>query len=186
MLLAAIDLISKKGYKGASTEEIASLAGFSEKTLFRNFGSKQNLLEAAFDRFHYSKEMEETFYNKLIGDLETDLLLISQTYHQMMNQNRKMIMIAIKEGDSLPDFQEITQKHPRQLLEILTHYLKNMYKKGEIIETDFELQALSFMMMHFGAFLNHLDANKSFPTVTLDKFIKTSVQTFARALKLSY
>ncbi|MCH5584715.1 TetR/AcrR family transcriptional regulator [Shimazuella sp. AN120528] len=182
MLLTAIDLISQKGYKSVTTQEIATTAGLSEKTLFRHFGSKQNLLETAFDRFHYSEEMEDTFHKKLTGDLETDLLLISKTYHRIMNQNRKMIMIAIKEGNTLPGFLEKTQQHPRQLLKILTLYFKNMHKKGKIIHTDFELQAISFMMMNFGAFLNNLDADKSFPTVTLDKFIQTSVQTFARAL----
>lgn len=59
LLLAAIDLIASKGYKGVTTQEIAAAAGFSEKTLFRHFGSKQNLLEAAFDRFHYAEENDQ-------------------------------------------------------------------------------------------------------------------------------
>jgi AcrR family transcriptional regulator len=56
LLLAAIDLIAEKGYNGTSTQEIANEAGLSEKTLFRHFGSKQNLLEMAFNRFHYTEK----------------------------------------------------------------------------------------------------------------------------------
>jgi TetR/AcrR family transcriptional regulator, mexJK operon transcriptional repressor len=182
LLLAAIDLIAEKGYNGVSTQEIAAAAGLSEKTLFRRFRSKQNLLETAFDRFHYAEEMQNLFNEKLTWELQTDLLLISRTYHEIMNHNRKMIMISIKEEGNLPGFRERTQKHPRQLLEILTNYFTAMYEKGKLIRTDSELQALSFMMMNFGAFMNNLDADDNFPTVSLETFIMESVQTFTRAL----
>jgi AcrR family transcriptional regulator len=182
LLLAAIDLIAEKGYNGTSTQEIATEAGLSEKTLFRHFGSKQNLLEMAFNRFHYTEEMTKLFKEKLTWDLHSDLLLISRTYHEIMNHNRKMIMISIKEEGNLPGFRERTQKHPRQLLDILTNYFSGMYEKGKLIQTDPELQALSFIMMNFGAFMNNLDANDNFPTVSLEAFIMESVQTFTRAL----
>lgn len=182
LLLAAINLMAEKGYNGVSTHEIATVAGLSEKTLFRRFGSKQNLLETAFDRFHYAEEITKLFKENLIWDLQTDLLLISRTYHEIMNRNRKMIMISIKEEGNLPGFRERTQKHPRQLLEILTNYFMVMYEKGKLIRTDPELQALSFMMLNFGAFMNNLDSNDNFPTVSLEAFIMESVQTFTRAL----
>ncbi|KOR78871.1 transcriptional regulator [Bacillus sp. FJAT-21352] len=183
LLLAAIDLISEKGYNGVSTQEIAGSAGFSEKTLFRRFGSKQNLLETAFDRYHYAEEMTKLFNEKqIVWDLHSDLQLISRTYHEIMNRNRKMIMISIKEEGNLPGFREKTQKYPRQLLEILTNYFNTMHEKGKLIPTDPELQALSFMMMNFGAFMNNLDADENYPTVSLEAFIMESVQTFTRAL----
>ncbi|MEV5116376.1 TetR/AcrR family transcriptional regulator [Peribacillus frigoritolerans] len=183
LLLAAIDLIAEKGYNGVSTQEIAGSAGFSEKTLFRRFGSKQNLLETAFDRYHYAEEMTKLFNEeKIVWDLHSDLLLISRTYHEIMNRNRKMIMISIKEEGNLPGFREKTQKHPRQLLDILTNYFNMMHEKGKLIPTDPELQALSFMMMNFGAFMNNLDADENYPTVSLEAFIMESVQTFTRAL----
>ncbi|MCM3166163.1 TetR/AcrR family transcriptional regulator [Peribacillus frigoritolerans] len=183
LLLAAIDLIAEKGYNGVSTQEIAGSAGFSEKTLFRRFGSKQNLLETAFDRYHYAEEMTKLFNEEqIVWDLHSDLQLISRTYHEIMNRNRKMIMISIKEEGNLPGFREKTQKHPQQLLGILTNYFNTMHEKGKLIPTDPELQALSFMMMNFGAFMNNLDADENYPTVSLEAFIMESVQTFTRAL----
>lgn len=182
MLLAAIDLIAKKGYKGVTTQEIAMTAGFSEKTLFRHFGSKQNLLETAFDRFHYTEEMTKLFNENLIWDLQTDLSLISRTYHEIMNRNRKMIMIGFKEADNLPGFRERTIKHPRQFVEILTNYFIIMFDKGKIIEVNPELQAYSFISMNLGTFFNDLDKGESFPTVSLEAFITDSVRTFTKAL----
>lgn len=78
LLRAAIDLISVRGYHGVTTQEIASCADLSEKTLFRHFGSKQNLLEAALERFQYAEEMRVLFNEQMVWELEVDLLAISK------------------------------------------------------------------------------------------------------------
>ncbi|OMF64218.1 TetR family transcriptional regulator [Paenibacillus sp. FSL R5-0765] len=182
LMTAAIDLISRKGYSSVTTQEIATTAGLSEKTLFRQFGTKQNLLETAFDHYHYSEEMAKIFNERLVWDLQTDLLLICRTYHEIMNRNRKMIMISLKEEDNLPGFRERTIKHPRQLMEVLTDYFKAMYDKGKLIETNPELQAFSFMALNYGTFINHLDEQSNFPTLSLEDIIKETVWMFSRAL----
>lgn len=182
MMIAAINLISEKGYNSVTTKEIAEDAGFSEKTLFRHFGSKQNLLETAFKRFHYTEEMRSLYKEKLVWDLHTDLLLISRKYHEMMNRNRKMIQISIKEAGNLPGFLKKTQEPPKQFMEILTEYFSKMQEKGKLIQTKPDVQALSFMFMNFGAFMNNLGDESSFTSISLDEFITESVQTFTRAL----
>lgn len=182
LLQAAIDLISRKGYNGVTTQEIASAAGLSEKTLFRKFGSKRNLLEMAFERYHYGQEMTKLFAEKLTGELTADLILISRTYHDLMIRNRKLITISIKESDHLPGLREMTSKHPKQFLDVLTKYFTIMTEKGKLVAGDPELRAISFMMMNFGAFMNELDSKEIFPSVTLDEFIEESVRIFARAL----
>jgi len=181
LMFAAIDLISEKGYDRVTTMEIATEAGLSEKTLFRHFGSKQNLLETAFNHFHYTEEMRNLFNKQIVWDLQADLLLISKTYHKIMNRNRKMIQIAIKEGGHLPGFREKTQKHARQLLEFLTNYFKVMSDKGKLQLTNPEKQAFAFMMMHFGAFINDLDDDINFPSISLEDFITEGVHIFTSA-----
>ncbi|MDR6881080.1 TetR/AcrR family transcriptional regulator [Bacillus sp. 3255] len=179
--MAAIHLIAEKGYNGVTTLEIAAAAGLSEKTLFRHFGSKQKLLEAAFDRYHYAEEMKKLFAEKLVWELEDDLLLITKSYHDIMNRNRKMIQISLKED--LPGFRERTQRHPRQLLEFLTDYFIEMAVRGSIRSDQPEMHAFSFMMMQFGAFMNDLDSRTNYSTIGLEPFIEESVKVFARALK---
>ncbi|RAT99335.1 TetR/AcrR family transcriptional regulator [Brevibacillus sp. Leaf182] len=182
LMIAAIDLIAERGYNGVTTQEIATAAGLSEKTLFRHFGSKRNLLESAFDRFHYTEGLTKLFAEKLTWNLREDLLLISRTYHEMMNRNRKMILISIKDEAHLPGFRERTQKHPRQLMVLFTDYFKEMGKKGKMIQTNPEAQATAFMVMNFGAFLNDLDGTSNFSGVSLEAFIEESVEVFARGL----
>ncbi|GGI46839.1 TetR family transcriptional regulator [Paenibacillus marchantiophytorum] len=183
LLLAALNLISERGYNGVTTMEIAKAAGLSEKTLFRQFGSKQKLLEAAFDRYHYAEEMKKLFNEKLVWKLEADLLLVSRTYHEIMNRNRKIFQISLKDEGQLPGFRERTHKHPHQLLEILTNYFITMSDKGKMIAANPEMQAFSFMMMNYGAFQNDLDSHKNYPSISLEPFIQESIKIFARALR---
>ncbi|MDQ0169510.1 TetR/AcrR family transcriptional regulator [Paenibacillus tundrae] len=182
LMMTAIDLISKKGYKSVTTMEIATTAGLSEKTLFRQFGTKQNLLESAFDQYYYSEEMTKIFNEKLVWDLHTDLLLISRTYHEIMNRNRKLFLIGFKEDEHLPGLRDRTIKHPRQLLEIITEYFSIMHDKGKLVQTNFEHQAFSFMALNYGVFINNLNEDARFPSLSLDRIITESVWTFTRAL----
>ncbi|MBS2772231.1 MULTISPECIES: TetR/AcrR family transcriptional regulator [Anoxybacillaceae] len=183
LMQAAIDLIAERGYHGVTTQEIAAAAGLSEKTLFRHFGSKQNLLESAFDRYHYAAEMNDLFQGGLNGDLYEDLLRISRAYHEIMFRNRKMIKISIAEGHHLPGFRERTHQHPQQLKKLLIDYFTEMEKRGKVIHTDHEQTAVSFMLMHFGAFMNYIDAtDTTVLNVSLEQMIQHSVQLWTRAL----
>jgi len=180
LMLAAIDLMADKGYKGVSTKEIASAAGVSEMTLFRNFGSKQNLLEQAVDRYHYSIEMEKLFNEKIKWDLKTDLLTICQMYHDIMQHNRKLFLIVLGDNE-LVGIREKAGRHPRKLLELLTNYFNEMQKKNKLITTDSEAQAITFMWMNYGAFMSQLYA-APISNVTLQNFMNSSIELFVRAL----
>lgn len=97
----------------------------------RYFGilAVKNLLETAFERFHYTDDMSTLFEKKIVWELQTDLELISRTYHDSMNNNRKMIMISIKEGENLPLLQEKLQKPPEVLFKHLSNYFHEMFQK---------------------------------------------------------
>lgn len=183
LLSAAIDLMAEKGYHATTTKEIAAAAGVNEVTLFRHFGSKQKLLEAAFDRYHYGDEMTKLFKEKLEGELHPDLLLISRTYHTIMTRNRKMIMIGIREAGSIPGVDEQASRHPQKLKQLLTEYFTAMQQAGKIREdVNPELQALSFMWMNYGAFVTGMSTGGVQPGISMDEFIEESVLTFVRAL----
>jgi TetR/AcrR family transcriptional repressor of mexJK operon len=183
LLLATIDLMAEKGYDGTTTKEIAVAAGVNEVTLFRHFGTKVKLLEAAFNRYHYGEEMTMLFNECLKGELYSDLLMLSRTYHKIMSRNRKLISIALKGSSNLPD--EVLQeaaRNPKHLKHLLTKYLTAMSEQGKVMTSNPELQALSFMWMNYGAFISNLNAKEAISEDSLDEFIKESVLLFARAL----
>lgn len=183
ILLATIDLMAEKGYDGTTTKEIAAAAGVNEVTLFRHFGTKVRLLESAFHRYHYAEEMTILFSESLIGELYSDLLMISRTYHKIMNRNKQIISIALKGSSNLPE--EVLQeasRNPKLLKKLLTKYLTDLSEQGKVITSKPELQALSFMWMNYGAFVSNLNAKEAISEESLEAFIEESVRLFARAL----
>ncbi|MFC5406298.1 TetR/AcrR family transcriptional regulator [Cohnella soli] len=182
LLRAAIDLISERGYNGVTTQEIAIAANLSEMTLFRHFGSKQKLLETALERFQYAEEMRILFSEQLVWELESDLLTISRKYHDIMNRDRKLIQIALKDEVNIPGFKERRLKHPRQLLTLLTDYFTTMNEKGKIVCSNPTMQGFSFMMAQYGAFINDLEAGNNYPGISLEQFIQENVKIFVRSL----
>ncbi|WP_240647348.1 TetR/AcrR family transcriptional regulator [Paenibacillus nanensis] len=182
-MAAVIELVAEYGYNGVSTKEIAASAGVNEVTLFRHFGSKLNLLEKAFHHYHYAEEMQKLFEERLTWSLHEDLLLIGKRYHELMNRNRKVMQIAMKEKQVIQSFQVSTHMHPQRLRDLLIQYFKAMKEKGKLTDCNPEAQALAFMWMNHGAFVSQLNEDRmSFTNVSLDEFIEESVRTFARAL----
>jgi len=182
IMMAAIDLMAEKGYNGVTTQEIAEKAGYSEKTLFRHFKSKQNLLEAAFNRFHYADEMKNLFETRIAWDLHADLLLIARSYQAIMFHNRKLFMISSKDGGQLPGFRERTHKHPQQLKALLADYFSRMEQLGKLVKSDPEALALAFIYMSYGSAVGRMHDDPLLRSLPFDKLIETEVQLFARAL----
>jgi len=182
IMTAAIDLIASRGYNGVTTEEIATKAGFTEKTLFRHFKNKQNLLESAFHHYHYAEEMRNLFNNEIRWELYADLMIISRIYHQIMYQNQKLILISSRESNNLPGFKESTHKHPQQFKDFLTEYFKEMYNKGKVINADYEKQALSFLYMNYGAAIGKICGDPILEVLSTEEFIEESVSIFVRGI----
>jgi TetR/AcrR family transcriptional repressor of mexJK operon len=183
ILLATINLMAEKGYDSTTTKEIALAAGVNEVTLFRHFGTKEKLLEAAFNQFHYGNEMTKLFNEGLKGNLHEDLLTLSRTYHNIMNRNRKLISIALKGSSTLPDsvLQEAS-RNPKHLKNLLADYLTTMSSHGKVVSSNPEIQALSFMWMNYGAFISRLHSKEAVSEDTLNEFIEESVRLFTKAL----
>jgi AcrR family transcriptional regulator len=49
---AAADVFARRGFDGASLEEIAEAAGFTRGAIYSNFGSKEDLLLAVVERYN--------------------------------------------------------------------------------------------------------------------------------------
>ena len=50
LIQVAVDLFSRKGFKGTTTREIAAAAGVTEAIIFRHFETKEQLYTAIIDR----------------------------------------------------------------------------------------------------------------------------------------
>lgn len=186
LLYATINLIAEKGYKAVTTKEIAAEANVSEMTLFRHFGTKKGLLYAAIDRFYYSASMKELFENKIVGELEKDLLTISQTYHKIMKRNLNIIRIAIKEGNTIEGLPNQINKHVLQLKELIINYFLDMQEKGKMKKFEnVEALAVTFLYMLYGEFISrNFVGGKQVTTLKENEYIHTAVLLFTDALEI--
>jgi AcrR family transcriptional regulator len=106
ILDAALDVITQQGYAGATTREIAAAAGINEVTLFRRFGSKQNLLLAAVEREAERFHAAELAYT---GDLDADLLRIVRFYHNLVQNRGQMMAMLLTEAPRQPELLALMQ-----------------------------------------------------------------------------
>lgn len=185
LLMAAIDIMYKKGYKAATTKEIAEAASVSEMTLFRKFGSKKSMLDKAVSKYSYLLPMKNIFNEKIIYELEHDLILVSKMYHQYMNQNKKVVFLSFCEWSTNPSIAEKTAENPKVLKELLINYFLEMQNRGKMIDTEVEVQAMTFLWMNLGYFFAKYVAGENVARIEEDKFIEKSVETFARGLTKS-
>ncbi|KQY58196.1 hypothetical protein ASD11_00560 [Aeromicrobium sp. Root495] len=94
VLAAAVDVFAEKGLAGATTREIAERAGVGEPTMFRIYGSKERIFEAAvlapFDVF-IEAFTERWLAAPLPGGEPADVLaqFVSEL-HRLVGENRAL------------------------------------------------------------------------------------------------
>ncbi|MGD0966681.1 MAG: TetR/AcrR family transcriptional regulator [Candidatus Aquilonibacter sp.] len=98
IVLAARDVIKRKGKRGATTREIADVAGVNEATLFRHFGNKDALIIAVVKRSCPDGQLRDLIAT-LEGPLEGQLLAIARSMNDHMESMSDMIRWSLVETD---------------------------------------------------------------------------------------
>lgn len=95
---AALDLVSHVGYKSTTTKMIAQKAEVNETTIFKNFQSKQVLMDTAFKQHtkQITKEVDE-FFSQSFNNT-TDLMKQSGRFiASIFDKHRQIVIGTIKE-----------------------------------------------------------------------------------------
>jgi AcrR family transcriptional regulator len=158
ILTAARDVIGRKGRRGATTREIADVAGVNEATLFRHFGNKEALLLACAQHFCGYVQLQDVVAH-LNGPLEQDLLTIAQSMFARFEANRDMIRWSMAEEEYDKDVFATTAWRPQlAILAILADFMAARVAAGEL-RGDAQQLALVFL----GLVFMHALARKKFP-----------------------
>ncbi|MFC3886121.1 TetR/AcrR family transcriptional regulator [Bacillus songklensis] len=179
---ATIALIYEKGFKGTTTQLIAKKAGVNESTLFRHFGSKKGIMQEVIGRYSYVSMFSNSLKQEVTWDLEKDLYTFIIHYQKFMHENKDYILIGMQEAHAFPEMEEMIATIPKELKQLLTTYLEEMYKRGKLIKTDFEAQALNIIWLNFGAFLSRARLGNLVTDMDSERFARNSVGLFSRAL----
>jgi hypothetical protein len=121
-------------------------------------------------------------HEEMTWDLEHDLLLIAEGYLAYIEKIKDLILISFREAEMFPELKETIALIPKQLKESLVPYFFEMSKKGKLIETDIEAQAMNFIWMNFGYFLSNSRFDDNVLSNSKKVFLKYSIQLFSRGL----
>lgn len=144
ILIAAVELISEKGYEKVSTAEIAKRAGVAEGTIFRQYKTKRELLEAifipSFMRFvkpMIIKDFISSVLDKHYNTLESFVEVIVRDRYEFAKEETPLFRIIIQEIIS-QDYikEEIKEMFLIDAYPVFTKLTKSLKDTNEIIDVD--------------------------------------------------
>ena len=98
LLAAAARVFARDGLEGATTRSIALEAGVNEVTLFRNFGTKEHLIEAVVgSAFGNSMGTPAAAPARRGRSLRADLVSFARAYESLLEANLPLIRTMIGE-----------------------------------------------------------------------------------------
>lgn len=132
---ATMTLIIDKGYSGATTKEIAKLAGVNECTIFRRFAGKKEIVTAAMELPKWNPGLSESDFT-YHGELEEDLLAFSEMYMKKVTPQMVKVSIGLRaaelQGAALPGIMKV----PMVFKKVLLDYFSEMIAAGKMRDCD--------------------------------------------------
>jgi len=159
VLDSAIRLFSEKGYANTSTSEIAKEAGVAEGTIFRHYGTKDNLLLSIIlpfikDSLHVIAE--DVFNDILSADIKKfeDFLramLINRI--QFIQENKEIFQIVIKEVLYREELRkELAPLFSKHMLSRFCKVIDTFKEQGELVDKPTET-LLRMVLTTIGGYL---------------------------------
>ncbi len=183
LIKAATELFASSGLTGATTREIARVAGVNEVTLFRHFSSKEQLLAAVIQQVISLQAEALAHQDEWTQDLYIDLKHYAELYNQMLEQHEALIRTFIGEAKRHPDAaRQILHDACQSLNEQLVRYLKKGQENGTV-SPDFELKPA--VDMFTGMLLSGMLRRTATPTTlgySSECYIDNCVKLFVRGI----
>jgi AcrR family transcriptional regulator len=153
LLDATLQLISEKGYLGATTREIAALAGVSELTLFRKFGKKEHLFEEMLESYTFLPRLKDLIEEIHEMPVKEGLNTIGTRFLRTLQERRPLAQIMLSEMSHYPQkIRRIYQLMIDNLARTLESYLENRKNRGEVRHTDMDFASYAFLRVLFMTF----------------------------------
>lgn len=180
---AALELFSHRGYKGTTTRSVAEKAKISEVTLFRYFGTKQELFYTVIDRETDVTENLLAVSTEPSEDMVADLTCIGQYMIENMIARAKFTKILMIEASrDLSIFFEHASSAPFGILAKLSEYFMNAQHMGLVRDIDPDLAAITFFSFFFRSFVVHAFLGEDVFMHMNEQSIKKFVELFVNGI----
>jgi len=180
---AAMDLFGKKGYVATTTREIASKAGVTEVTIFRHFGTKENLFETGIKEGSPVAILGKELEARLSGHLSQDLATLADAILSIALTRADLIRLGMIEAPTSPELTRVVRQIPARFKAFIAEYLLESHREGRIVEGDFAVLAEIFysVLLQYVLSLSSLGPGDSH--VKREKLVSELVELFQRALE---
>lgn len=133
ILAATRELYALKGSKGTTTREVADRANVNEATLFRHFGTKQQLITEMLDvncgGSHIPALMDSV---RNMASLEEQLCALGRTAMANISRNVDLIKVSMAEEVMNPDGSSYPWRGPLEARRSLTEFFADRISAGEL------------------------------------------------------
>jgi AcrR family transcriptional regulator len=183
LIKAATEVFAALGIAGATTREIARVAGVNEVTLFRHFQSKEQLLAAVVQRMIALQAEALANQEEWTGDLHIDLLHYAWVYNNMLEEHEALVRMFIGEAKRHPEAAlQVLREAVLPLREKLIAYLRNGIEQGNV-RPEVDLQPA--VDMFTGMLLSGMLRRNTVPGpggYSRDRYVESCVELFVRGI----
>ena len=155
----AVRLFSQKGFRGATTKEIAAAAGVNEAIIFRHFATKSDLYAAIIDRKANSAGMKALWNTLAVAMEQCDDRQIFETlafhlleFHEHDGTALRLLLYSALEGHELAEM--ITRNYILKTHQQLAEYVKRRISDGAFRRVEPIMAVRGFLGMVMGHVMN--------------------------------
>jgi AcrR family transcriptional regulator len=145
ILAAAASVFAEYGFRGATTRRIAQRAGVNEVTIFRTFGSKQEMIRAAI-RESDTEVAEGALFPDEPVDPRAELTAFAVRHLARLRAARPLIRKCMGESTEHPEIMGFIADKPVHVRNELRGYLERLRERGLVTAaTDLDVAAATLM-----------------------------------------
>ncbi len=149
ILAATRELYATRGTRGTTTREVAVRAGVNEATLFRHFGTKQQLVDAMLEYYGRLDAQYQSLAHVLSFDtIEEQLSALATGAVETMRCKKDLIRMTMAEEIINPEGNSCAWRSPSEARRLYTEFFEAKTASGEL-HGDAELLACTFMSFFF-------------------------------------
>ncbi|MBZ0159145.1 TetR/AcrR family transcriptional regulator [Candidatus Methylomirabilis sp.] len=149
----AVELFSRKGFRGTRTREIAEAAGISEAMIYRHFATKRELYFAIIEAKSVTEELLASAATA--AQKKDDAGVLRAVGLKMIEQTEadpslmRLLLFSALEGHELSEI--FFESRVKRLHEFLSSYIRRRIKEGRFRSIDTLVAARGFigMIVHY-------------------------------------
>lgn len=167
--LAVIQVISDRGYSGATTKQMAGMAGVSEMTLFRKYGNKAELVKQAVA--FIIQETDFSSAAQYSGNVHADLLRVVKAYQDTAVKNGLFIFALFADLARHPELID-SMKEPFTIFSAIGDLIAR-YQAEKMLIAEHPLHSVAklFAPLVYISTIRNANLDNALPDLTLSEHV---------------